>query len=163
MIKRIIVEGADQQGKTTLVNYLSEKLKWNIIHFRKPAENFDFVSGYMIPEKTISDRNFLSEIVYSQVCERKSRASMELLSNVFRTRDTLLIVLDREDSFIFDKSRKEDYVESDIYFAIDLYKKEFKKVNMEKMILNPNCEDFEKHVQAIIDLASYEDTQETGV
>ena len=154
MIRRIIVEGADQQGKTTLCKLLQEKLGWEIIHYGKPTEDFDFMTGYKLPVFTISDRNFLSEVVYSKVNGKQSRAAITLQSNIHKHDETLLILLDREDHWVFDRKRHEDYKESDIVFARSIYQDEFKKVNMEKMRLNPNCEDYMKHVQAIIDLAN---------
>lgn len=152
MIKRIIIEGADQQGKSTLCKILQKELNWDVVHFGKPSEDFDFIKGYMIPENTISDRNFMSEIVYSKVVGRQSRAAMTLLSNVFKHNDTLLILLDRENDFIFDESRKEDYNKFEIMDAILIYREEFKKLNMEKMKLNPNSPDYLTKVQSIIDL-----------
>lgn len=152
MIKRIIIEGADQQGKTTLCNLLQEKLGWNVLHFGKPFEGFDFVKDYLLPKDTISDRNFLSEVVYSKVQGRISRAQPTLLCNLMQ--DTLLILLDREDDFVFDGERSEAYSQEDIEKAIRFYRDEFKELKMEKMRLNPNCPDYPIHVQSIIDLAN---------
>lgn len=152
MIKRIIIEGADQQGKTTLCNLLQEKLGWCVMHFGKPYEGFDFIADYALLEDTISDRNFLSEVVYSRVQGRISRAQPTLLCNLFK--DTLLILLDREDDFVFDGSRSEAYSQEDIEKAIGFYRDEFMKLKMEKMRLNPNCPDYQIHVQSIIDLAN---------
>lgn len=154
MIKRIIIEGADQQGKTTLCNQLAKQLEWDVIHYRKPDESFNFTSGYKLPIYTISDRNFLSEIVYSKITDRPSRASMELQSNVHRHDETLLIMLDREDDFKFDSNRHEDYNLNQIIKARLVYRDEFKKLNMEKMKLNPNSPHYFEQVQSIINLAN---------
>lgn len=151
---RIIVEGADQQGKSTLCKILAEKLGWDIIHYGKPDEDFNFIDDYIIPDMTISDRNFLSEVVYSKVNGRKSRTSTTLMSNIFRSNGALLILLDREESFKFDYTRPEEYSDEKVNQAIQYYREEFKHVNMEKMRLNPNSEDFDIHVKAIIELAS---------
>jgi deoxyadenosine/deoxycytidine kinase len=155
MIRRIIIEGADQQGKTTLCNALAKELGWDIVHFGKPAAEFDFLRGYNISEKTISDRSFLSEVVYSRINDRVSRAQPVFLCNKFRISDTLLIMMDREDSFIFDEDRHEDYEKDQIMMAISLYRAEFKKLNMEKMILNPNCESFDGQVKSIINACKW--------
>lgn len=154
MIKRIIIEGADQQGKTTLCNKLQEALGWNVMHFGKPHEGFDFVKDYRLPEHTISDRNFLSEVVYSRINSKKSRAATTFLCNMFKHDGTLLILLDREKSFVFDGSREEAYDEAAIKLAIYYYREEFNKLNIEKMRLNPNCPDYAIHVQSIINLAN---------
>lgn len=151
MIKRIIVEGADQQGKSTLCKLLSEKLGWNIIHFGKPTAEFDFLRGYDTKEKTICDRSFMSEIVYSKVNELVSRTSMTFQCNKAKIADTLLIMMDREKFFVFDSKRHEDYKKEDIEKAIEFYRTVFNKMNMEKMVLNPNSDTYEHEVQSIID------------
>lgn len=78
--KKIIVEGPDKVGKST---YISENLSlyalngFNIIHFAAPSKNFNFLHNYMshliTEENEIVDRNFISEIVYSDVMERECR------------------------------------------------------------------------------------------
>jgi thymidylate kinase len=154
MIKRIIIEGADQQGKTTLREILAEKLGWNVMHFGKPYEGFDFIKDYRLPEHTISDRNFLSEVVYSRINGKKSRAASTFLCNMHKHDGTLFILMDREKDFVFDNTREEAYDEAAIKLAIYYYREEFLKLNIEKMRLNPNCPAFDKHVQSIIDLVN---------
>jgi thymidylate kinase len=149
MIKRIIIEGADQQGKTTLCNVLQDKLGWDIRHFGKPFDGFDFVKDYLLPKDTISDRNFLSEVVYSKVQDRVSRAQPTLLCNLMQ--DTLLILLDREDDFVFDGERSEAYSQEDIEKAISIYRTAFKKLTINKIKLNPNSEVYDSRVQSIIE------------
>lgn len=138
MIKRIIVEGADQQGKSTLCKFLAAQLGWKVVHFAKPDENFDFVKGYMLDDNTISDRNFVSELVYSRVNDKKSRAQRELLANLFRTSDTLLIMVDRRSEFVFDAKRHEDYTEEQISKARMYYAYEYDMIRMHKVTFNPN-------------------------
>jgi thymidylate kinase len=154
MIKRIIIEGADQQGKSTLCNLLHKELGWDIKYFGKPFDGFNFVEDYMLNNYTISDRNFLSEVVYSKIRGEKSRAQATLLCNIFKQSGTLLVLLDRGDDYVFDDSRHEDFTQHDIHKAIKIYREEFPKLDMEKMVLNPNCQDFSIHVQSIIDLAN---------
>jgi nicotinamide riboside kinase len=162
MIRRIIVEGADQQGKSTLCKLLSEELGWKVIHYGKPNADFDFTTGYKLPENTISDRNFLSEIVYSKVVDRIPRAAMMLQCNIHKHDDTLLILLDREEHFKFDSNRSEDYDQGQILKAIGLYRKEFGRLNMEKMKLNPNSENYSQVINLILNSIN-EDTQGAAV
>lgn len=154
MIKRIIIEGADQQGKTTLCNLLQEKLGWDVMHFGKPFEGFDFIKDYKLPEHTISDRNFLSEVVYSRVNNKKSRAASILLCNMFKRDDTLLILLDRDKDYVFDGSREEAYDEASIKLAIYYYREEFNKLTLNKVRLNPNGANYDLHIQSIINSAN---------
>lgn len=150
MIKRIIVEGADQQGKSTLCKILADRLGWEVKHFGKPSEDFNFIADYIVPEYTISDRNFLSEIVYSMVKNVKSRAQFMLLDNIFKNKETLLIVMDREDYFVFDSSRHEDYTYKAIVQAIELYRKVYRQISFEKIMINPNEGSFLSNVEHII-------------
>jgi thymidylate kinase len=151
MIKRIIIEGADQQGKSTLCALLHEKLGWNIVHYGKPKEGFNYILDYLLPENTISDRNFLSEVVYSKVKNRLSKARPMLLSNLFTRDKTLLILLDREHDFIFDNTRHEEYSYRNIQKAISIYRDVYNNVNMDKVKLNPNSCLYDSQVQSIID------------
>lgn len=138
MISKIIVEGADQQGKTTLCNFLAKELGWNIVHYAKPEKNFDFGYGYAIPDSTISDRNFISERVYSRIRQEKSKVEMQAIKDIFGV-DTLVIIVDRGDSFIFDDSRPEMYSEVQIKKAMRFYRDEYDMLKMNKIYFNPNC------------------------
>lgn len=122
MINNIIVEGADQQGKTTLCNAISEKLGWPIKHFGLPSPTFDFKHGYQLPKHYISDRNFISEMVYSRLQCRHCRVAenLEWLENTM-CKNTLVIFADRRDDFIFG-DRKELYTEADIQKSLYLYR-----------------------------------------
>ncbi len=153
MIRRIIVEGADQQGKTLLCKYLSQKLGWDIVHFGKPADDFNYFTGYITPEKTISDRNFLSEIVYSKI--RNSKCKIEdvnLLVNTLKEYGTIVILMDRHNSFVFDKTRHEDYSEFQIAEAMNYYRTEFEKLNIQKYIINPNTICYSSTLNMLVEL-----------
>jgi len=151
MVKRIIIEGADQQGKTTLVNALSKRLGWNIIKFDKPDGNFDFFHDYKFKIKTISDRNYLSELVYSKINGFSHRVTkLKELENHFNDNYTILIMLDRGADYVFDNSRHEDYSEEQIARAITIYREEFKKLKIKKYIINPNCFGCDNTVEMII-------------
>jgi thymidylate kinase len=153
MIKRIILEGSDQQGKTTLANYLREQLGWEINHFGKPKENFNFFIDYITKPNVISDRNFLSEIVYSKINNKECRIKdVDLLQNALIGYGTILIMLDRGAEFKFDKKRHEDYSKKDIEKAIEIYREEFTKLKMTKFIINPNCNCYESNVDIIINM-----------
>lgn len=139
MFTRVIVEGADQQGKSTLCKILSEKLGWEVIHYGKPHKDFNFFADYLTAANTISDRNYLSEVVYSRIDGRGSRViHQHALEAQMKHVRTLMILVDRGTSFVFDKTRHEDYSDIDIAKAITIYREEFKKVNLVKVILNPN-------------------------
>lgn len=152
MYKRIIIEGADQQGKSTLCQMLAMRLGWKVIHFNMPNSKFDFFNGYFVGENTICDRSFLSEIVYSKIRGAIPRVQSFHICNRLSKENTLIILMDREDSFVFDNYRKEEYSEEAIKKAIDLYKSEFTKLPMEKLHLNPNSDDYTTRVENLIKL-----------
>lgn len=119
--KAIIVEGADQQGKSTLCAALSQKLGWSIQHFGKPGNDFDFKDDYLLKPGTISDRNFISEMVYSKVNGEPSRIEdLQYLISNFKD-DVLIVYVDRFDSFEFD-DRPEQYTEAQIIEAREHYR-----------------------------------------
>ncbi len=150
MIKRIIVEGADQQGKTTLCQHLCKQLGWPIIHFGKPTEDFDFLKDYFTPDNTICDRSFLSEVVYSKINNRPSLAPHHALQTIMKG-DTLLILMDRQDYFYFDDMRHEEYSKMQIINAINIYREEYEKIFLDKVLLNANSFFYNEEVQQIID------------
>lgn len=153
MIRRIIVEGADQQGKTTLCNLLAEKLGWNIIHFGKPTEDFDYMDGYTLPEKSISDRNYLSEIVYARINDREHNIpDVDLLETYFSDGDTILILMDRGEKFVFDGSRHEEYTEFQVWQAIPYYRTAFAESKLRKFTINPSCNCSQSNVDMLVEL-----------
>jgi len=140
MISNIIVEGADQQGKTTLCNFLGGKLGWDIKHFGMPPDEFDFHSNYVLPACTISDRNFLSEIVYSYIRGENSRIKdLHELQLEMISRGYLMILADRREDFQFN-DREEQYTEREIREARRLYRDQFKTVNLAKVVINVTTE-----------------------
>jgi len=138
-IDKIIVEGADQQGKSQLCEKLSQTLGWPIIHFDKPDEKFDFHSHYITPKKTISDRNFVSEMVYSLFRDQKHRVKNPVeLQKIFESQNCLFILVDREEDFVFDSERNEAFSYDQILAARKMYEAIFYAVSMNKIRVNPN-------------------------
>ena len=151
MVQRIIVEGADQQGKSTLCKFLSDKLGFNVVHFGKPSEDFDYIKDYLVPPKTICDRSFLSEVVYSKIIGRHCLAPQTLLCNILEKQNTLVILLDRGDDFVFDSTRKEDYTEKEIRATISWYRLVFNQIEIRnKMKLNPNSPLYNSIIEQIV-------------
>lgn len=152
-IRRIIIEGADQQGKSTLTKYLAEKLNWNITHFGKPTEEFSFFTDYIVPEHTISDRNFMSEIIYSRIRKQNCRINnLELLQQTLHEYGTILIMLSRGENFQFDGDRHEEYTQFQIYQAMAFYKEEFDNIIMQKYFINPNSSMSESTIDLLVEL-----------
>lgn len=143
-IKGVIIEGADQQGKSTLCKMINEAVGWKVKHFGLPPKDFNFHSDYFFGRYMISDRNFLSEIVYSNFRNDKHRVKdVELLQQEFINRKVVLILVDREEHFIHDNIRREDFNSGQIISAIHLYKTAFENLKMPKAKINIH-KDFDK-------------------
>lgn len=68
-ILRIIVEGPDCSGKSTLVNRLKNILRWDSksLHHRDGEQFFRYIKEYILAEQIIFDRGHFSEEVYSKL------------------------------------------------------------------------------------------------
>lgn len=124
MGKRIILEGADGTGKTTLANILAFKYELDICHCTQhdPAD-FEFYKESVRKNNIIWDRHTIGELIYPSIFKRKQQIATEdarivlwnareLGTKVFvLTEDPLLIqnrLLNRggEDPRIFDNIEK---------------------------------------------------------
>jgi len=67
MLKRVIVEGPDCSGKSTLVNQLKNSLKWDAksLHHIEGDQFTRYLREYAFTENIIFDRSHISEEVYS--------------------------------------------------------------------------------------------------
>lgn len=86
---KIIIEGPDGAGKTTLAQTLSRMTKYPIIHRSKPEsdeERDSMMNGYLVNSQTtdnaIYDRYAYSELVYGTVMRDKSYVSFEQLLQI---------------------------------------------------------------------------------
>ena len=83
----LIIEGLDGTGKTTLVNDLlkhnyklvkpNDKIDSQYIKYKNLIENSD--------NKSVSDRSFISEMVYGKVLSGKTKLSEEEFNNLIST------------------------------------------------------------------------------
>lgn len=139
--KSIIVEGADQQGKSQLCEQLAKLTGFEIKHYGMPDGDFNFSSDYLLEPGVISDRNFMSEIVYSKIRGEKMRIQyMTWLQQMMIERGTLLILCDREHQFVFEADRDEEYKREQILKARELYRIAYYDLDMSKMRFNPNID-----------------------
>lgn len=129
-INSIIVEGADQQGKSTFCRFLSGLLGWRIVHYGVPNEIFDFDKDYLLEKGEIADRNFISEVVYSQIRGEKHRLKKDIwyMLGRFVERGTLVVILNRTNWHFED--REEEYEFDQIVKAKALYNEFFQGDNM---------------------------------
>lgn len=157
MKRRIIVEGADQQGKSQLCELLLELLsdEWSLKHYSMPQEDFNFTSDYITEEKVISDRSFYSEVIYSMVLGRKCRIpgySMRQLFAYAESKTVVFYVFREDEDFVFDKSRHEEYDLDTINRVRNAYET-FMSVNMNNIVMinMTHVQDLRKYLKYIVD------------
>lgn len=121
---RIILEGADGTGKTTLANILAFKYGLDICHCTQydPAD-YDFYRQSVRKNNVIWDRHTIGELIYPEVFNRKQQIATEdarlvlgyaknLKTKIFILTEDLLVIQRRllerggEDSRIFDNIEK---------------------------------------------------------
>lgn len=137
-INGFIIEGADQQGKTTLVDTFFKDHK--ATRFKAPEKDFDFYYGYTDPfikdGCVIYDRSFISELVYSRVLGREIRVTqLSDLIDFFNINNFIFIFLqrsnykwnDREEMFGKELNEK---------FILE-YRKVFSEIQCEKYFIDP--------------------------
>lgn len=82
---RIIVEGADGVGKSTVVAYLAQMFNLNIIHIGSTDPNtYEWYNELLNKNDVIFDRHFLGEMIYPYLFDRKcnlTNQQFELLYN----------------------------------------------------------------------------------
>lgn len=136
-INGFIIEGADQQGKTMLCNYIQKKIGWRIQHFGPPAKDFNFFDDYIPKNHTICDRSYLTEIAYSIMKGKKSRViKRNKLEKVLHDKGFVIIILDRQSMHEL-KNRPELYTFAQIKDVVKSYKKIYKTISLEKYYINP--------------------------
>ena len=135
-IKNIIVEGADQSGKSLFVGHLAHNLGWSVRHYGPPPKGFDFFDDYLPDdgENMISDRNYLSELAYSKVNYKKHRIkNLDSLENKFKDLSTIIIVLVSTRKL---ETRDEKYSKKEIRRVRKIYGEIYHKIKLEKYYLN---------------------------
>ena len=142
-VKGYIIEGADQQGKTTVVNMFVKEGSLPSYKFGVPDSDFDFFEDYIEPFKNghrVYDRSFVSEIVYSSVIPcRKCRVSRsEELVDYFRKEKFVFIFLERSNHIWID--REEEFDRSYSQRLKFEYRKVFERIKCEKYFLDPENE-----------------------
>lgn len=71
---RILIDGCDGTGKTSVCEKLANKFGCNIVRLTHDGDrNFKAYSEAMIPDNMVHDRTFLSEIIYPKNFGRASR------------------------------------------------------------------------------------------
>lgn len=113
---KIIVEGCDGSGKTTLVKHLAKIFNLEIEHDSTPQDYSHYMQRLNDGKNTIYDRFFLGQFIYNKPEERKlSEDDLDVLIHECHVHGHVLLYLDTPDKTILTrlKQRSEDEKQKD--------------------------------------------------
>jgi thymidylate kinase len=112
---RIIVEGADGTGKTTLVKELAKKYNLDSLNInRYDPNNFNFYLETLKKTNVIFDRHFIGEMIYPSIFNRKGnlkRKDFEWLLDYCKENDIKIIILYKEKNVLKKRQKLNEYPE----------------------------------------------------
>lgn len=145
----IIVEGAEQQGKSTFCNKLSKRLGIEIIHMHKGYGfvdgKFDYSTGYFYDidrrgrEPFIYDRSYVSELAYGKLFKRNN-ITPEILCEIetrFRNLGYFVALLELNIPWI---DRDETVTREQNENVKAAYREIFPTLKIDKFVINPSDE-----------------------
>lgn len=135
---RIIIEGADGVGKSTIVNKLAKKYNLDKVHFSyDDPKDLDFYFHTARKSKYIYDRHFISEVIYHKYFNRPRNLEdfeIKYLLEKSKYLDIKTIIL-TNDKFKL-KNEEYDFIKKNIKLINDDYLEFGKKFNIP--IVNTN-------------------------
>lgn len=121
---RIIVEGADGVGKSTVVEYLAKKYNCDIIHMTAwGSRDYCDYHAKLSLNNVISDRSFLSEMVYKQAFGLQPKLTftqLDALMNHVKENDWKFIILTAPVDVLKQRLHERGNESEDIINAIEL-------------------------------------------
>ena len=71
---RVIIEGADGVGKSTIAKKIAEKFNLSLVHFtNKDPRDLNFYYQSLRKNNVVYDRSFLSEMIYPKIFNRPEK------------------------------------------------------------------------------------------
>ncbi len=147
----IIVEGAEQQGKSTFCDKLSKRLNIEVIHMHKGYGfvdgKFDYSTGYFydIDRRSgpfIYDRSYMSELTYGRIFKRNN-ITLNILQDIesrFKDLGYFLVLLELNLSWI---DREETVTREQNEKVKEAYRDIFPQLKIDKFLINPTDEAIE--------------------
>lgn len=113
---KIILEGCDGTGKTTLAKKLQERYGIDYVHInRQDPTSYEFYSQTLGKTDIIWDRHFVGEMIYPTVFKRKPNLRMadfeNLLAKAKEQNIVILILTAGEEQLIASSKKRPEYEE----------------------------------------------------
>ena len=158
---RIIIEGVDGIGKSTLCLKLSKYFESAIVHNRADTDNsYEYYVSLHEVEHLIQDRSYISEVIYSEAFNRKIRlTNEELLALDIMYSDAATIVLYSSNGYKFAVNNNNETVElrSKQFKISELYKDYNKAMNNTDIIsIDVAHLDADQVFKAVLDMLGME-------
>ena len=165
MFDKIVIEGPNNVGKSSLIYVLNERLKlygWEVEHTSNICPNdFDFYDHMLSNnQRIIFDRLHVGEMVYPEIYGRRSKLSQREFETLLDKHDqhTLIVFLDADYELIIHgyANKKENfdlhYTRKEKELFYETY--QFIKINNSNCIRIKNHygEDVAKHVNKILEV-----------
>lgn len=91
---KIIIEGCDGVGKSSVAEILAERLGLDVVHFTgDDPKNFNFYYQTALKENVVYDRHTIGELVYPKVFGRKPQINMSEAQTVINESGAHFFVL----------------------------------------------------------------------
>lgn len=127
---KIILEGVDGAGKTTLAKILAEKYGLDICHCTQhDAADYDFYRQTLRKENVVWDRHTLGELIYPKIFDRKPQIGTEdarLVMHYAKEENVKVLVLTADMATIYERLNARGDEDSRIYENVDWIDSQFK-------------------------------------
>lgn len=99
---RIIIDGADCVGKTAYCEKLAFDNKLNVYHFTRNSskKTINYIIKMLLNNNTVFDRSFISEVIYSNYYDRKTKVNLKLLLLFCKLMKIKIIICTADDTKI---------------------------------------------------------------
>ena len=131
MINKIIIEGPNNTGKSSLIKMLKNRLGWEVEHCTQdtPMSEYDLFKSLSNKHKMIFDRHGIGEMVYPEIYGRKQQIERHDLRRLYEyfDKNTLIIFVFADLDFMIKahKEKCETFDKNFVYKEINLFHREY--------------------------------------